>query len=342
MIIYTLPISGGFMPAQVQLLINLSEAGFRPDLVCGCSGGNVAAYLGVAANWDSKMMKTMMYEFCNSINIETKTRLSSLSILLGFFSKDTGMYDEIGIESFFKKNITASTNKNTEVWTGAYNKLSNKSVLFCNKSKHKSIVNPEKINCRMAGCEDLIFIDDDFHLLYLISKSTATIPMLLPDVYISQEAYIDGGMNWASPAVPLLSSLETNHHVVYIPGNNLDIPETNIVNGNVISETFQIFSTLTEGHLIQERFYIYNHFKNIISKHNLEMKHEHVKESSIDALKHFKNIIDNCDYSFLILQPLYNRTTKLYDVEYASVLRVMNLTKNYFTTELFYSHQPLE
>ena len=56
--VYVLPVSGGALVAQLALIKELSAAillfdiNHEPHLVMCSSGGNVSAYIGMAANWN--------------------------------------------------------------------------------------------------------------------------------------------------------------------------------------------------------------------------------------------------------------------------------------------------
>lgn len=333
---YVLPISGGYMPAQIQLLVTLAEAGYRPDVTFGCSGGNVASYLGLSSDWSPDTLRVMVRKLCDSINLKPKTKFTTVNIALGLVSSEGGMYVETGVEDFFKKHVTSESIRRTEIWTAAYNKLSNRSVFFCNRSKNDSILSGD-MDHRFASCEPVVYVgDDDPHHLYLVSKSSATIPMLLPDVFIGQEPYIDGGVNWSTPAVPMLDNLPDMCHIVHICGNNVDTPDTRLQKGNIVGEGFRVFSMMSEGHIIQERFALYKHMKNKQKIHGLKWNNEIAQEASLASLQNMKKISDQSKFSLLFINPLYNRTTKLYDVKYESVARVMKLTEQYFNLELIY------
>ena len=277
------------MPAQVQLLISLSNAGFVPDIAFGCSGGNVAAYIGLASNWDPDIMRDMMRILSESIKFKAKSRLSSLTVALGIISSEEGMYDETGVEDFFKRYITPVSNANTEIWTGTYNKLRNRSVFFCNRSESESTLKPV-IDTRMACCEKPVYLDNDVSTLFLISKASATIPMLLPDVYISQEAHIDGGMNWSTPAVPMLDGCEDITHIIHICGNNTDVPDIKSRNTNVVNETFRLFSTMSNGHIVSERYVLHQKLQSRAIRYNLTMNHKYVQNASHAELQYFRDL----------------------------------------------------
>jgi predicted acylesterase/phospholipase RssA len=334
---YVLPISGGYMPAQVQLLITLSRAGFTPDIAFGCSGGNVAAYIGLASEWDPDTMQEMMKQLSKSIKFKSKPRLSSITVALGLVSSEDGMYEETGVEEFFGKYITPQSNSNTEIWTGTYNKLSNKSVFFSNKSKADSLLQVD-IDQRISCCEEPVYLNGDVTSLFLVSRASATIPMLLPDVYISQEAHIDGGMNWSTPAVPLLENSDSILHIVHICGNNTDVPDVKSRNTNFVSETFKLFSIMSNGHIIQERYTLLQQLKSRAKEHNLTIGREYVQNASLSELIHLRERSESSMASVMFIHPFYNRCTRLYDVDYQSIERVMRLTEQYFTIELFYLH----
>ena len=57
--IYVCPVSGGAFPLQLGLLAECGLAGVRPDIVMGSSGGNVAAYIGLAADWQAATIPTI-------------------------------------------------------------------------------------------------------------------------------------------------------------------------------------------------------------------------------------------------------------------------------------------
>lgn len=335
MISFAMPISGGFMPAQMALLMIICEAGFRPDIVFACSGGNVGAYIGLAANWDPIIIKELLKDLSKTVTFTSKTTMGSIMTALGFSGGNTGMYSDEGIEKFFRTHITPEVIKRTEIWTGSYNKLSNKSVFFCNRTRASSILKYET-DTRITGAESAIYAGDDITTLYLASRSSATVPIMLPDVYIGQETYIDGGMIWSTPIIPLMTDFDTEHHIIHICGNNTDIPDMHIRNTNIMSETYNLFSIMSEGHIIQERLALVYRIKMFGKLINANVHRRYDINSSLDIVQELKEIIDTSRYSLLFIYPIYNRNTKLYDVKIDHMQHAIDLTKQYFTTELFY------
>ena len=61
--LYVMPISGSYFPHQLAMLEWLAEAGAAPpSLVLGSSGGNIAAYVGMAGGWAKQGMRVLYTE----------------------------------------------------------------------------------------------------------------------------------------------------------------------------------------------------------------------------------------------------------------------------------------
>lgn len=225
--VFILPISGGGFVVQLAIIQHLSEVNIIPDLTMSSSGGNVAAYVSAAADWKWAKIERIARELNNELFAKPWSNVAMISFLTGFFQGN--LYDKgSGVEEFLKKYFTSEKIIKHEIWTGTYNKDTQKAQLFCNRSKDESIMSKFKIDHNLTQSMENIYADGNIDLLAKVSLASASIPGVVPPQIINGKKYTDGGNFGASPLTIMKGPLtqyilkENNCvHLIYINSVNL-------------------------------------------------------------------------------------------------------------------------
>jgi hypothetical protein len=221
--IFICPVSGGAFPVQIGLISELAHYGIKPDIVMGSSGGNVAAYIGLASKWQSKEMEQMAGKLTSSM-FATSWWPSYLSFLpswwIGYF-KGSIYAEGSGAISLFREIFEAATISATEIWTGTMNRESGKGQLFSNQKKEDAKIQESEPGFWTRECMPLSYIGDNIDLLALITMASASIPILVPAKIIDGQRFVDGGTSFASPLSALHEqireiSLKEPVHIDYL------------------------------------------------------------------------------------------------------------------------------
>lgn len=215
-----LPVSGGAFPTQIASLLELNLANNPPELILGSSGGNVAAYLCLAADWSPYGVERLLG------NVNSELFLQSWwphglrfipSWMLGYFYGSFYQQGK-GSEELFKNIFTPSTIRQIEIWTGTINRNESKAQFFCNKSEHDSIIKNCNFNPKFRGCLPLIYLNGDIESLAKVSIASVSIPTLVPEQVINGNSYADGGTFFASPLTGLQDQIgrQKELHIDYL------------------------------------------------------------------------------------------------------------------------------
>ena len=222
--IYVLPVSGGSFIAQLGLLCEvyaarrLNAGPYAPDIVLASSGGNVATYVALAADWsDLGIERLCRNELRASLFIESwfppALRFLPNWLMLmksSMYKRGRGTY-ELFCRLFTRKSISR-----VEVWTGTYDEGAKKSTFFCNRSSSSSF-NVSRFNetAFLYAAMPCAFMKSDLKLISKVCLASASIPFICPSVAINGSLHSDGGLTYSSP-LPAFSS-----EVVHIAASGL-------------------------------------------------------------------------------------------------------------------------
>ena len=207
--IYVCPVSGGAFPIQLGLLAECGVVGNRPDIILGSSGGNVASYIGLAANWKADAIPSMATKINSSMFVQSwwpkgLRFLPSwwIGVWMGsVYASGSGSLD-LFKTAFAEANITG-----TEVWTGTMNRETGKGQLFCNRSEAESQIKRKEDDLlssfRMRDCMPLTYLDGNLESIASITMASAAIPVLVPEQQVLGARYVDGGTLFSSPLTAL-------------------------------------------------------------------------------------------------------------------------------------------
>lgn len=209
--IFILPVSGGRFPAQLGQLSEICPLVGAPDLVLGSSGGNISAFVGMAGRWTPQGIKRVAMKMKSSHFVSPwlgRIAPSSLAFPItgSFYGRGTGITDLLRGE--FPEETMPITH--TEVWSGTYNTEMRLGQMFCNRSAEESILSQEILSsdARTYNCANPIFCSGDIPLLADVCYASAALPFIVSPAKINEKAYIDGGVMFASPLLPLQGAIK--------------------------------------------------------------------------------------------------------------------------------------
>jgi hypothetical protein len=236
--VYSLHVSGGFITTHFAFLCEVYDAKkiacggkfdfgasqYAPDIAMGSSGGNMALYLSMAADWSSDGIKDLTRLIKTEIFIRSwlPKNLSFIPSWSFGFYRGTMHRQGVGHDELFAETFTTESIQRTEIWTGTYNKTHRKAQFFCNKNVQDSLINPiffdrEKT---LLNCLPLKYLSGNIHAISIVTLASASIPMLVDGQTIDGENHCDGGNMYASPLSVLsqeICRIVLNDHRVINP-----------------------------------------------------------------------------------------------------------------------------
>ncbi len=233
--LYVMPISGSYFPHQLAMLEWLAEAGAAPpSLVLGSSGGNIAAYVGMAGSWAKQGMRVLYTELYARDVWQSwwPVYLPLPSILKGYF-KGSMYRMNPKFKSVYRRWFpTPESAMQTEIWTGTFNKTRGMSHIFCNRDQASSQLQPLRVTQavhmnRNLNTQDVTYMAGDLDRIYTVSLASAAVPAVFPSQVIDMEDHNDGGSSFSSPLTPLqdvvrqfLKGFES-YHITYLSSYNI-------------------------------------------------------------------------------------------------------------------------
>lgn len=259
MIIVIAPVSGAAFVSQLAAIKKLAEFDFIPDVILASSGGNVATYLSVMADWKWNKIEFFAEKLNSSLLFSKWSSFTPVSSILAYFKGDA--YNRgTGVKKLLEENIDIDIMKKYEIWTGTYNKSQNKCQLFCNLEKKKCKLNEKYVDYdlyQMAKCE---YLDHDIESTGKIITASATIPSMSPHQEYNNDLYIDGGMASSSP-FPMMSNsinkyVENNDcplHIFHLSPCNLEYNKTLTQCNNILDSMIEASSIFIKSQIIIDR-----------------------------------------------------------------------------------------
>ncbi len=240
--ILVLPVSGTAFPVQFGLTAELYEQSVHPDLILGCSGGNVTGFALLAAQFQPQRL----YEIAEKINGNLFAKSWSQILpnwSVGFFK---GSFYDSGdgaldlFRDIFSKpdDITA-----VEMWSVTTDRNAGMCQLWCNRGKSKSILTGDKFDPESVNCLGLRYVNGDNDLAAKIAIASASIPTVVPEQIIDGRRHADGGVMYSSPFTPLFELIQSSVgsldlHVDYI--SSYDVHGCTAANYNNLFENGEV------------------------------------------------------------------------------------------------------
>jgi hypothetical protein len=230
--IIVLPASGQNFVCQLAILQHLCEIKYEPSLMLGSSGGNLAAYLVCAADWNSHHIERLAKELKSHYFAQPWNGIKLLSGAIGFFNGNA-FQAGYGLHEFMKTYFTPQSITKYEIWTGTYNQDLQKFRLFCNCKKSSSIIQCDDIDYNLTQSLKPHFCDGDIDQITNAGLASAAVPGVIAPVLIDGYHYTDGAVCGASPLSvcqnTILKYIKTTKqpiHITYI--NSKDLSQANI------------------------------------------------------------------------------------------------------------------
>lgn len=212
--IYILPISGGGFPVQMAFLKILYQAtksevkiGITPDIVFSSSGGNVSAYIAMMGDWRDNYITKNIHIINSTLFVESWTPPFFPTWLVYPLTKSIYRNGD-GVKEVFNRVYTKKSIGKTEIWSGVYNMNSQKSVFFCNRLKNEAQIKcDENDSMLLYDAESPKYLNRDISTIAKVCHASASIPIITEGVIIDGQKYIDGGVGYGSPFVPMKNKL---------------------------------------------------------------------------------------------------------------------------------------
>jgi hypothetical protein len=269
MIVWVLPVSGGYFPKQLAMCSLVSEL-CDPDIIVGSSGGNICSYIHMASNNSLSKMREISCGLKSSMFVENwwPDPLSFLpSAIIGAFRGSLYNHGNGGIE-YLKSLFNRDSIQRTEIWTGTTNK--GRAQLFCNRSIDSAIIQPWNVDLLNGNTNPLKYLEGDIHNIGQVCLGSACVPTLIPHVRFEDLELVDGGVTFASPLTPLQNGIievaEDNLHIVYISSFDLDSASLPGFNQNIIQVGVTTFDNMIKTLCFSDRLVAINMIKNNCNK----------------------------------------------------------------------------
>jgi hypothetical protein len=239
--IVVLPASGQNFVCQLAILQQLCDIDYKPNLTLGSSGGNLAAYLAAAADWNSKHIERLSRELKSYYFAMPWSSVKMIAGAVGFFNGNA-FNTGYGLHEFMKIYFTKESITKYEIWTGIYNQDLQKFRLCCNRHKNDSLINNHDIDYELTQSMTPYFCNGDIDKITDCGLASAAIPGVIKPVIIDSHHYSDGALYGASPLSVcqniILKHIKSNNqpiHITYI--NSKDLSQAHV------KPTYNLFDT---------------------------------------------------------------------------------------------------
>lgn len=114
------------------------------------------------------------------------------------------------MDQLFMNMYTPMSIRQTEIWTGTYNTTSQRCGLFCNLSKEDAFIKDgaAQYGNILYDADPYRYLDGDVVKISKTVHASAAIPFITEGVYIDDSKYLDGGLGYSSPIVPISDQLK--------------------------------------------------------------------------------------------------------------------------------------
>lgn len=135
-----LPVSGEAFVAQLALFSIVPKMN---DIILASSGGNIATYIGLAADYNVYSIERILRSIDSSMLLKSwwPSPFSFMPSWVAGYSRGSYYDRGTGFESLFQTLFTPDTIGRKEIWTGTTCCSSSKCQLFCNKQESQVNLN---------------------------------------------------------------------------------------------------------------------------------------------------------------------------------------------------------
>ena len=116
-----------------------------------------------------------------------------------------------GVTHLLREEFPEGTSiESTEVWSGTYDSRMRLGQMFCNRAPGNTILSREILSsdARTYNCAEPMFCSGDIPLLADVCYASAALPFIVGPAKINEKLYIDGGVMFASPLLPLQGAIK--------------------------------------------------------------------------------------------------------------------------------------
>ena len=334
--LYVLPSSGQSFPKQIAILMNMYNISPRPDLMLGTSGGNLAGYLSLAADFSPDGMERICHFISSKLFSVTwfPSYLYFLpSIVVGFFK--SSLYKQGSGSVELMKNIFTPQNISAvEILTGTCERSTGKQQIFSNKSEEDSILKDVPFDYNINNCLPVQYVNADIEKIAKICIASASIPVLVPDEKIEDSFFMDGGVNARSCLTPLVDTLDfiginKEMHLDYINGTDLDSKFEDPEYYNIVQNTDSTLNRIIKSLAVLDRLNGIEFVRKSVYRNkyhllyfeadcndevlkNIESARRYSKRSFLELYTPIKKEIDLTDFKFKDIMELVWKVKKKY------------------------------
>ncbi len=345
MLVLVLPISGGGFTAQLAAIQLLSRYKMEYDIVLAASGGNVAAYIAMAADWEENGIERVAKMISSDMFVSRWLPRWTPSMLYGFFCGS--IYNSgSGCYTIYDELYTPSTIKKTEIWTGTFNSTQSRPCFFCNKARDESILNRKKMNLGIIECMNPVYLNGDVGILAKATMASASIPTFVPPVVIEGERYSDGGLYFASPLTVMKEAIceraettDSKLHMIYMTGRDLCECTNRGNEGNILTCGWNSVAEMIRGHLIQERLAAFEMLSEQSNGKKKNKPHFIAFPATSNNLKEYMRMTQNrdlCTRSLIELYPILSHEVNIGDFGKKDIEWSMNKQRKNMGCRLWY------
>lgn len=217
-----LPVSGGAFPSQ---LAELSILGKHRGILLASSGGNISAYIAMAADYNPAAIERILR--CLNSNMMMSSwwpkPLEWMPSYIPGYARGSYYGPGSGVSSLFHSIFTPKTIHQQEIWTGTTNCKNSQCQLFCNRKKEDVKIKMKYFRREEYNTLTPKYMNGDLDMCAQVSLASASIPGLVPPVKIGDYTYADGGSTYSSPLTPMIPVLRHYRtlHIDYV--NSFDV-----------------------------------------------------------------------------------------------------------------------
>lgn len=273
--IYVTPISGSCFGIQLASLSLLCMNKYRPDICCTGSGGTIVCYCGLAGDWKTENMATIVSNLNSSVFLQKRK-----NPFYGFISDDMFGYFSGSLhisnptpEKFMEKYFTSESLTRTEIWTGTINEKTGRLALFTNMGYDKSKIQGEYFNSKLYNSEGLKYFNGNMINISRGMIASCSIPIMLNPRDIGKDLYIDCGVKYASSLTALQDEIveigkqKKGLHITYLSGYNVE-KKSGIHRCDstcTLDLIEKIPNHVVRGMVLNDRSVAYNMIKNFVT-----------------------------------------------------------------------------
>jgi hypothetical protein len=314
--IYVAPVSGGSFPLQLAYLSEIYEAtkiykkkikgysDYAPNLVFSSSGGNVASYIGLAADWSPSGIEWIASNLESEMFVTSWVRYIPAFLIAPF----TGSVFRpgYGTQAIFKSIFTEVSIQRTEIWTGVYDPIKDKGKFFCNKCEDDALIilkeadKTIKINSLLSPS----YLNGNVVEIADATTASASIPFITQEQKVEINTYADGGTIYSSPFSAMTTQIRDviKHHkarlqLIYLcPSNEDEMSSYNL-------KLMMPIHSLIKGCLMRDRY------TSVDLIHSLSKKvHDaHFPNADTETLAKVLKFVQKKGHYVLWLYPLENK-----------------------------------